>query len=143
MNLGNIYADIPEFRNPSILTGDVYRPDLLLVTPDKSLYIVELTVGYETNLHKNVVRKREKYQDLVKEQSKHFDSVKFINLSISSLGVFDKECSSFIDMLNTLGMDKKHQQYYIRKIISMAIRSTYYIFCCRNKDWARPGLLNA
>ena len=47
--LGNIYADIPEFRNPSILTGDVYRPDLLLVTPDKSLYIVELTVGYETS----------------------------------------------------------------------------------------------
>ena len=113
MNLGNIYADIPEFRNPSILTGDVYRPDLLLVTPDKSLYIVELTVGYGTNLHKNVVRKREKYQDLVKEQSKHFYTVKFINLSISSLGVFDKECSSFIDMLNTLGMDKKHQQYYI------------------------------
>ena len=69
MNLGNIYADIPEFRNPSILTGDVYRPDLLLVTPDKSLYIVELTVGYGTNLNKNVVRKREKYQDLVKEQS--------------------------------------------------------------------------
>ena len=78
-----------------------------------------------------VVRKREKYQDLVTEQSKHFYSVKFINLSISSLGVFDKECSSFIDMLTTLGMDKKHQQYYIRKIISMAIRSTYYIFCCR------------
>ena len=67
----------------------MYRPDLLLVTPDKSLYIVELTVGYETNLHKNVVRKREKYQDLVKEQSKHFYSVKFINFSISSLGVFD------------------------------------------------------
>ena len=107
MNLGNIYADIPEFRNPSILTGDVYRPDLLLVTPDKSLYILELTVGYETNLHKNVVRKREKYHNLVKEQSKHFYSVKFINLSISSLGIFDKKCSSFIDMLNTLGMDKK------------------------------------
>ena len=60
MDAGNIYAGIPEFRNPSILTGDVYRPDLLLVTPDRSLYIVELTVGDETNLHKNVVRKREK-----------------------------------------------------------------------------------
>ena len=80
MNLGNIYADIPEFRNPSILTGDVYRPDLLLVTPGKSLYIVELTVGYETSLHKNVARKREKYQDLVKEQSKHFYSVKFTKI---------------------------------------------------------------
>ena len=141
MNVGNIYADIPEFQNPSILTGDVYRPDLLLVIPDKSLYIVELTVGYETNLHKNVERKREKY--LVKEQSKQFYSVKFINLSISSLGLFDKEYSNFIDMLNTLGMDRKHQQYYIRKMISIAIRSTYYIFCCRNKDWSKPDLLNA
>ena len=121
MNVCNIYVDIPKFQNPSILTGDVYRSDLLLVIPDKSLYIVELTVGYESNLHKNVERKREKYQDLVKEQSKHFYSVKFINLSISSLGVFDKECSNFIDMLNTLGMDRKHQQYYIKKMISIAI----------------------
>ena len=65
MNVGNIYADIPEFQNPSILTDDVHRPDLLFVTPEKSFSIAELTVGYKTNLHKNVVRKREKYQDLV------------------------------------------------------------------------------
>ena len=75
MNVGNIYADVPEFQNPSILTGDVNRPGLLFVTPDKSLYIVELTVGHVTNLHINVVRKREKYQDVAREQSKHFYSV--------------------------------------------------------------------
>ena len=32
------------------------------------------------------------YKDLIAKQSKHFKSVKFVNLSISSLGVFSKEC---------------------------------------------------
>ena len=53
-----IYADLPGSRTPSIITGDTYRPDLLLLTPDDKLYIVELTVGFETNLHNNVERKK-------------------------------------------------------------------------------------
>ena len=62
-----IYADLPAFRTPSIITGDTYRPDLLLLTPDDKLYIVELTVGFKTNLHNNVERKKAKYEDLIKK----------------------------------------------------------------------------
>ena len=43
----NLYVDLPGFHNPSIITGDEYRPDLLLKTKDDCLYILELTVGYE------------------------------------------------------------------------------------------------
>ena len=143
INVGNVYADTPGFKNPSIITGDEYRPDILFVTPDKSLYIIELTVGYETNLHKNVERKKEKYKNLIREQSNHFYTVKFINLSMSCLGVFDSECLSFLEMLNTLGMEKMQQQFCIKKMMSIAIRSSYYIFCCRNKDWSKPDLLSA
>ena len=57
------------------------------------------------------------------EQKEHFNTVKFVNLSISSLGVFAKECSSFIEMLNDLDF------------------LMYYIFCCRNKEWTIPELL--
>ena len=67
--------------------------------------------------------------------------VKFVNLSISSLGVFSKECDAFLDMLNDLRFDDRHRKYCIGKIMSIAIRSTYYIFCCRNKDWSTPELL--
>ena len=74
-----------------MLTGDEHRPDLLLVTPDQSVYIIELTVGYETNLHNNVERKKHKYKNLIREQSNHFYTVKFINLSMSCLGVFDSD----------------------------------------------------
>ena len=142
MNTCQLFADLSGFQSPSIITGDSYRPDILLITPDKTLYVVELTVGFETNLHNNVERKIAKYKNLIKDLSEKFLAVKFINLSISSLGVWDKECSSFLEMLETIGLDKRHQQYSIKKITSYAIRATYYIFCCRNKEWTNPELLN-
>ena len=29
----------------------------------------------------------------------------------------------------------------IKKIINIAIRATYYIFCCRNRNWDSPDLM--
>ena len=95
-----LYVDLPGFFSPSIVTGTEHRPDLLLTTNDNCLYIHELTVGYETNHRNNIKRIQDKYKDVIKEQKKHFKSVEIINLSISALGVFDKESSTFIKMLN-------------------------------------------
>ena len=99
-------------------------------------------MGYETNLRNNIKRKRSKYVILIKELLNHFKIVKFINLSISALGVFDHESSAFIEMLKELNVDN-HQKYIIRKVINIAIRSTYYIFCCRDKEWSNPDLMIA
>lgn len=136
-----IYADLPSFPNPSVVTGDDYRPDLLILTKDNCLYILELTVGYETNLRNNINRKHSKYEKLIMEQKKKFPTVKFINLSISALGVFDRESAAFLKMLEDIHLEKIHIKYLIKKIINIAIRSTYYIFCCRNKEWTEPDLL--
>ena len=125
----------------SILTGDTYRPDLLLSCSNGYLYVVELTTGYETNLKNNVKRKKDKYRELLRQLGKNFNQVKFINLSISSLGIFAEECSTFLDMLESIGLDKIHQMYCVRKMMTIAIRTTYYIFCCRNKEWENPDLL--
>ena len=75
------------------------------------------------------------------DQKKKFDSVKFINLSISALGVLDKESAAFLKMLEDIHLDKAHTKYIIKTIINIAISSTYYIFCCRNKEWTKPDLL--
>ncbi|CAB3986396.1 Hypothetical predicted protein [Paramuricea clavata] len=58
VNGSALYADVPGFKSPSIVTGDAYRPDLLLSLSNGSLYVVEFTVGYETNLENNVKRKK-------------------------------------------------------------------------------------
>ncbi len=136
-----LYVDRLGYESPSIITGDTDRPDLLLSTSSRCLYVIELTVGFESNPQKNVKRKKSKYKELISEQKEHFNSVKFVNLSISSLSVFAKECSTFIQMLDGLGFEKKHQNYCIRKIMTIVIRTTYYIFCCRKKEWSYPELL--
>ena len=137
----NIFVDLPGFSNPSIITGDKHRPDLLLTTKDNCLCILELTVGYETNLRNNIERKRSKYAVQIKDQMKHFKTVKFVNLSVSALGVFDQESLAFIEMLKELNVDNNHQKYILKKVINIAIRSTYYIFCCRDKEWSNPDLM--
>ena len=136
----SLYADVNGFLNPSIITGESYRPDLLYLIQSKCLYVLELTVGFESNLNNNAVRKKEKYLNLIKEMSRNYRCVKFVNLSMSSLGVFSDECSTFLDMMNDIGIDKKQQLYIIKKMINIAIRATYYIFCWRNRNWDSPDL---
>ena len=41
-SIQNICADQPSFLNPSIITGEEYRPDQVFVTKDNGLYILEL-----------------------------------------------------------------------------------------------------
>ena len=64
-----------------------------------------------------------------------------VNLSMSSLGVFSDACSKFLDMMNDIGIDKNQQRYIITKMINIAIRVTYYIFCCRNRTWDSLDLI--
>ena len=107
----------------------------------KCLYVLELTVGFESNLNNNEVRKREKYLNLINEMSRNYRCVRFVNLSMSSLSVSSDECSTFLDMMNDIAIDKKQQLYIIKKMINIAIRATYYICCCRNKNWDSPDFI--
>ena len=72
---------------------------------------------------------------MIKEMSSNYRFVKFVNLSVSSLGVFFDECSTFLDMMHGIGIDKQQQLYIIKTMIIIAIRATCYIFCCRNRNW--------
>ena len=89
----------------------------------------------------NAMRRKEKYLNLIKEMSRNYRCVKFVNLSMSSLGVFSNECSMFLDMMNDIGIDKKQQPYIIKKMIAIAIRATYYISCFRTRNWDSPDLM--
>ena len=137
----SLYADLPGFLSPCIITGDQLRPDMLLSIGKTILYMIELTVGFETNLNSNAERKHEKYHRLTRDLSSDFHNIKFINLSVSALGIFGKSCEPFIDMCKELEFDKHHIDFIVRKLSTIIIRSTYYIFCMRNKPWINPDLL--
>ena len=99
-------------------------------------------MGFESNIRKNSHRKHTTYNDLIRQQEHLFSKVKYINLSVSALGVFDQLSQSFLDMLKDLNYNPSTRNYIIQKISNIAIRTTYYIFCLRDKDWENPNLLS-
>ena len=44
-----MFVDLPSFPSPSVITGGTLHPYLLLETVDRILYILEITIGFETN----------------------------------------------------------------------------------------------
>ena len=134
--------DLPGYLSPCIITGDSLRPDTLLSTVDNRLYVIELTVGFEINLANNAHRKELKYHSLITDLANEYHSEEFINLSISCLGIFGQSSESFLNMCTELGFDNQHIHFTISKLPAIAIRTTCYIFCMRNKPWCNPELLN-
>ena len=132
--------DLPGYLSPCIITGDSLWHDMILSTADK-LYIIELTVGLDTNLAGNARRKELKYHSLVTDLTNDYHSIEFINLSLSSLGIFGQSSESFLEMCTKLGFDNQHLNFPISKLSTIAIRATYFIFCMRNKPWCIPVLL--
>ena len=138
----NILADLPGFISCSAVTGDDLWPGLLLSISDEWLYILELTVGFESKLRTNDERKAEKCKGLAQQQSNKYKNVKLITLSMSALGIFDKCTSDSLDMLTALQFGNTTKNYILRKMTTIAIRTSYYIFCRCNKEWPIPELLS-
>ena len=69
----SLYANVNGFLNPSIIAGENYRPDLLFLIQSKCLYVLEWTVGLESNLNNNALREKEKYLNLIKEMSRNYN----------------------------------------------------------------------
>ena len=90
-------------------------------------------MGFETNLDINSQRKEEKYRPLLKDLNCDYRQVQFVNLSTSCLGIFGQSSDFFLEMCKRIGIDQSHLNYISNKISSIIIRTTYYIFCSRNK----------
>ena len=137
----DIYIDIPGYKCPTMITGENQRPDLIVISSNK-LYLLELTAGYETNIYLNSKRKEENYRALMNSLAHLYNCAQFINLFMGALGVYGETSTSLVRFLSDLGMNKKEIDFALCKICSVCIRCTYYIFCCRNKEWSNPELLH-
>jgi len=84
----SLFADLPSFPSPSLVTGDSLRPDLVLILNYTSVYMLELTVGFESNITVNSDRKLAKYCPLFNSLRTNYTSIKFVNFSMSALGIF-------------------------------------------------------
>ena len=68
--------------------------------------------------------KKEKYLDLIKEMCRNY-RCEICKSLYDLLWVFSEECSTPVDVMNDIGIDKKEQFFIIKKMIDIAIRATY------------------
>ena len=136
----SVYADIPGFPSPCIITGEEQRPDIVVKFQD-TLWILELTVGFETNIRKIFDRKQDNYHSLIHRLETNYSKVTYVNLSMGACGIIGKD-SKLNNFLTQFNIPPSDVSYHITKIMNIGARSTYYIFCRRNKDWLKPALMS-
>ena len=83
----------------------------MLTSSADTPYVIELSVVFEINLNKNACRKFEKYHYLRHDLKSKYRFFKFVNFSISSLGIFGQSCNSFIQIFTDLSIITGHTNY--------------------------------
>ena len=130
------FADLIGFESTSSLHASG-RELSNIVTANGGVLRLELTVCHELNFEKAGDYKEKRYRDLISNlvQLIFRSFLSFIEISAlgfvpTSIKEFEKTCKSF-----GIAFDK-----LLAKCSEVAIRTTYYIFNRRNKDWTNPLL---
>ena len=135
-----VYADIPGYSSPSTICGDDKRPDIVIVKDDK-IVLIELSVGFETNISKNTDEKQKRYKLLLEKLKSSYSDIDYVNLSMGAIGTFGKSCGNLKKVLQKSGLSDCDISYVLQKMVNVCIRTTYFIFCTRNKEWPKPDIL--
>ena len=130
----SLFAELPIFPSPSLITVESLLPDFILVLNNTSAYVLELNVGFESNIKTNSDRTAAKYHPLITDLQRLYLTVKFVNLSMSALGILGTSSESFLSMMTDFNFDEKTKIHALLKSMNIAIRCTYYILCRRNKS---------
>ena len=69
-------------------------------------------------------------------------SICFLNLVMTVIGIYSKHSEEFSKMLKDLNIDNTAATYISTKLKEICIRSSYYIFCMRTKEWTGLDLMN-
>ena len=119
-----MYADLPFFPSP-LIAGDSPFPDVVLVSYSSCVYLLEVTVDFESSIKINSDRKVAKYLPLIANLRRSYSTVKFLNLSLSVLVICGTSSESFPSMLTDVNFDDRTTHNIMLKTSNIAVRCTY------------------
>ena len=90
----------------------------------------------------NSKRKRDKYKTLMSNLLPKNNDVRYVNVSMRACGVIEKDGRNFFEILRYIRVPENEILFLTKRITNICIRSSYYIFCRRNREWPSPELLN-
>ena len=57
-----IHCGIERYMNTAVITREENRPDMIVTQSESTIFVLDLTVGFETNLDLTTKRKANKYK---------------------------------------------------------------------------------
>ncbi len=124
-----LFVDLPTFKNPQDLYTDIL-PDITVLHNNRA-YILELTCCYERNLQSSKLYKIEKYRDPAGSCKRDLPFT-VSTAEVSSLGFIPT--ASLAKFCKDLHIPP-YQPSCLKRMGEMALRCSYFIFCCRHKAW--------
>ena len=82
-----------------MISGNAFQPDLNFNTKENVLYILDLTIGFETDMQINIERKAANDYTLHQTLLPNYNEFKVINLSLEALGNIGSSAESFTTLL--------------------------------------------
>ena len=106
------------------------RPDIAIETRD-TLTVIELTCPRETCTTKSHDYKETRYKEIKSELLTPPSNFQLIFLEVTSLGFVTRNIKTFRNFLKSININER---YVIEKLLEVAIRCSYFIYCHRNKN---------
>ena len=123
------FVDIEGYPNLSIITGNEQRPDFAIVKDD-NLLLLELNVGFETNIKKNFDRKAKRYQQLLAKLSNKYN-VYHVNLTLGAIGIIVKD-SLIMTAVGNFDLSKETLSFKVNRTINVCMRTIFYAYVIKN-----------
>ena len=131
-----LFVDIPEYKTPGNLFNS-QRPDIAL-KHGNNVYVIELTICFETNFEKSRNYKKTRYEHLELNLKDSKNILRIFYIEFSSLGFSSPSIIELTRLLRELHIDVKRM---IEISSEVCIRTSYYIFNRRDKEWTTPDTL--
>ena len=131
-----ILVDMPGFPGPGSVFESL-RPDIVVCNKNEVITI-ELTICFETNFEQSRKYKETRYENLKSNLIEKNRNLKMLFIEFSSLGFCSTQSIEFSKWAKSVGVDVPRMLGICTEV---CIRSSYYIFNRRNKEWTNPVIL--
>ena len=125
--------DLPSmtYKFPQHIVSTDMRPDITWWCDDrKELWLLELTISFESQMEDARHRKQAKYRDLVEAGQGAGFRTNLITIEVGSRGMVD--ISSFSTLRSTLAVSQKDMSTLCISIIRRTVLESHKIWCSRN-----------
>ena len=144
----SLYADLEGHKVcggtiPPTIVQTSSRPDIVIVdSSNRSVWLLELTVSFESNFEAANRRKKERYSSLAADIEDENFQCHNLPFEIGSRGHISSENKSTLVLLHQLCQPKESLSKFMKNISKISLLASYAIYLSRNEiNWTSVELL--